>query len=199
MWWHQCLEKFSLLWLGAVSEASCFQKTTFPVAPLQQQLCSPELAWHKYCGVENVTRASVCTGLRRKWLTFPFWLNFSFEGRTVGFNRSHQSRREIFSFWGLGSKETVVRFGVSDCYLSGAETHHQVSDEGVFCFSWAMAHHHTPAVLLGQLAPKGVKPGWRPLQWMQVHCLQLMSVHNTLWCPQSVIRVVLNFYSLPSQ
>lgn len=37
-------------------------------------------------------------------------------------------------------------------YLSGAETNHQVSNEGVLCLSRAMADHHTPAITLGQLA-----------------------------------------------
>lgn len=40
------------------------------------------------------------------------------------------------------------------CYLPSAETNHQVSYKGVLCFSGAVAHHHAPAVLLGQLAPK---------------------------------------------
>lgn len=36
--------------------------------------------------------------------------------------------------------------------LASAETHYQVSNEGVFCLSRAVAHHHTPAIGLGQLA-----------------------------------------------
>lgn len=39
-------------------------------------------------------------------------------------------------------------------YLSGAETNHQVSNEGVLCLSRAMADHHTPAITLGHLAAK---------------------------------------------
>lgn len=119
------------------------------------------------------------------------------EGRTVRFNRTHQSiwkqsfhsrdRGVVQVIW----REAVGRLGVSDCYLSGAQTNHQVGDEGVFCFSWAVAHHHTPAVLLGQLTPKGVKPGWRLLKRMQAHWLHLTSVHIMLWCPQSVISVLL--------
>lgn len=36
--------------------------------------------------------------------------------------------------------------------LASAEPHDQVSNEGVFCLSRAVAHHHTPAIGLGQLA-----------------------------------------------
>lgn len=87
------------------------------------------------------------------------------EGRTVRFNITHQTREKKY-FHSRDSgvvqviwSETVVRLGVSDCYLSGAETNHQVGDEGVFRFSGAVAHHHAPAVLLGQLTPKVVKQG----------------------------------------
>ena len=45
--------------------------------------------------------------------------------------------------------------GGSRLDLTGAETHHQVSDEGVFCLAATMADHHTPAVGLGQLASEG--------------------------------------------
>lgn len=40
----------------------------------------------------------------------------------------------------------------ADTNLASAETHYQVSNEGVFCLSRTVAHHHTPAVGLGQLA-----------------------------------------------
>lgn len=43
---------------------------------------------------------------------------------------------------------------MSESYLSGAQTNHQVGYEGVLCFPRAVAHHHTPAVLLGQLTPE---------------------------------------------
>lgn len=36
--------------------------------------------------------------------------------------------------------------------LTSGETHYQISNEGVFCLSRAVAHHHTPAIGLGQLA-----------------------------------------------
>lgn len=36
-------------------------------------------------------------------------------------------------------------------YLSSAKSNHQVSDEGVFSLSGAMANHHTPATALSQL------------------------------------------------
>lgn len=41
-------------------------------------------------------------------------------------------------------------------YLSCAEPHHEVSDEGVLSLSRAVAHHHPPAVRLSQFAA-----GWR--------------------------------------
>lgn len=40
----------------------------------------------------------------------------------------------------------------ADTNLASAETHYQVSNEGVLCLSRAVAHHHTPAIGLGQLA-----------------------------------------------
>lgn len=40
----------------------------------------------------------------------------------------------------------------ADTNLASAEPHDQVSNEGVFCLSRAVAHHHTPAIGLGQLA-----------------------------------------------
>lgn len=36
-------------------------------------------------------------------------------------------------------------------YLSSAQANHQVSDESVLSLSWAVAHHHTPAIGLSQL------------------------------------------------
>lgn len=39
-------------------------------------------------------------------------------------------------------------------YLSGAQTDHKVSNEGVLCLSRAVADHHAPAVALGHLAAK---------------------------------------------
>ena len=39
-------------------------------------------------------------------------------------------------------------------YLSGAQSDHQVRDEGVFSLSGAMADHHTPTTALSQLTPE---------------------------------------------
>lgn len=39
-------------------------------------------------------------------------------------------------------------------YLSGAESDHQVGDEGVLGLSGAMADHHTPTAALSQLTPE---------------------------------------------
>lgn len=127
----------------------------------------------------------------------PMLVELFLQGRTVRFDRTHQSIwKQSFHSRDMGVVQVIWReavrwLGVSDCYLSGAQTNHKVGDEGVFCFSWAVAHHHTPAVLLGQLTPKGVKPGWRLLKRMQAHCLHLTSLHIMLWCPKSVISVVL--------
>lgn len=88
-------------------------------------------------------------------------LELILEGRDVRFIRTHQTGgKNLFI---LGTEKMfksyegrqVVGQGVSECYLSSAETNHQVGDEGVLCFSRAVAHHHTPAVLLGQLTPEG--------------------------------------------
>ncbi len=59
------------------------------------------------------------------------------------------------------------------CYLSSAETNHQVSYKGVLCFSWAVAHHHTPAVLLGQLTPE------RQQQYEHHICSQMQTCTET--------------------
>lgn len=48
-----------------------------------------------------------------------------------------------------------LRILVQETYLSGAQTNHQVSYEGVFSFPRAMADHHTPAALLSLLTTVG--------------------------------------------
>lgn len=40
----------------------------------------------------------------------------------------------------------------TDTNLTSAEPDHEVSNEGIFCFSGAVTHHHAPAVGLGKLA-----------------------------------------------
>lgn len=60
------------------------------------------------------------------------------------------------------------------CYLSGAETNHQVSYKSVLCFSWAVAHHHPPAILLGQLTPES--RGSRNV----IHTLTCMHVYEPM-------------------
>lgn len=45
-------------------------------------------------------------------------------------------------------------------HLAGAQSNHQVGDEGVLSFSRAMADHHTPTAALGQLTP-GTQTGGR--------------------------------------
>lgn len=42
----------------------------------------------------------------------------------------------------------------TDTNLASAETNYQISDEGIFCFSRAVTHHHTPAIGLGKLAAR---------------------------------------------
>lgn len=39
----------------------------------------------------------------------------------------------------------------SHTHLAGAQTNHQISDEGVLSLSRAMAHHHAPTTGLSQL------------------------------------------------
>ena len=38
-------------------------------------------------------------------------------------------------------------------HLSCAQTHNQISNKSIFCFSAAVTHHNTPAILLSKLAP----------------------------------------------
>lgn len=42
--------------------------------------------------------------------------------------------------------------GLGLTYLPSAQSYDQISNEGVFGLPRSVAHHHTPAVLLGQLA-----------------------------------------------
>merc|ERR1719347_2551981 len=42
--------------------------------------------------------------------------------------------------------QTLRPAGSASLDLSGAQSHHQVRDEGIFSLSGAVAHHHTPAV-----------------------------------------------------
>lgn len=42
--------------------------------------------------------------------------------------------------------------GLGFTYLPSAQSYNQISNEGVFSLPRSVAHHHTPSILLGQLA-----------------------------------------------
>jgi len=58
---------------------------------------------------------------------------------------SNQARRQVTA--------------ATDTNLTSAETNHQISNEGIFCFPRAVTHHHTPAIGLGKLATGRDKQG----------------------------------------
>lgn len=73
----------------------------------------------------------------------------------------------------------------TDTNLTSAETNYQISNEGIFCFSRAMTHHHTPAIGLGKLAArreKQIKPHTIPV-CLAAFALALMPSgrHSLLW------------------
>lgn len=76
--------------------------------------------------------------------------------------------------------EAVSGWGGGECYLSSAKTNHQVGDEGVLRLSRAVAHHHAPAVLLGQLTPEGNVGLKDTLTWVHLNCLHLTLLHDTV-------------------
>lgn len=51
---------------------------------------------------------------------------------------SHHARRQVTA--------------ATDTNLTSAETNHQISNEGIFCFPRTVTHHHTPTIGLGKLA-----------------------------------------------
>lgn len=61
-------------------------------------------------------------------------------------------------------------------YLSSAKSNHQVSDEGVFSLSGAMANHHTPAAALSQLTSD------RQIHLINFTQKMLMWSKTTDWC-----------------
>lgn len=84
----------------------------------------------------------------------------------------------------------------TDTNLTSAETHYQVSNEGIFCLSRAVTHHHTPAVGLGELAagreqemrltPCPCAP--QPLLWWQCQVAAFLALARQN-CPLARARI----------
>lgn len=75
------------------------------------------------------------------------------------------ARQELAAELLLNSQQLVVlgqmlgRLWDTSFDLTSAETHYQISEEGVCYLSRLMIHHHTPAVGLGQLASGSLLTG----------------------------------------
>lgn len=63
-----------------------------------------------------------------------------------------RSRPHLLCTMALSNQTRKRTTAGTDTNLTSAEADHQVSNEGIFCFSRAVTHHHAPAIGLGKLA-----------------------------------------------